>query len=215
MGCLYDHEGKICRLSPSYQQSPLSLRFSSPYTWRKNGSVHHKYCSSKTSRHGRRPWGSAPFAAARVQLNGAKGDLKTSLCCHMWFVYHKIQRVTVFRLVTETQDLPCIFSWHQPKQERASPGERRQCWIKSVSANEGLFPGVSALDCPVNTSCPHKKAVLLFSWSFSQHIGCNSLLCFCSLILNWWCDPLDFTRYNSGHSVWWDSEPRAPLPHWN
>lgn len=92
---------------------------------------------------------------------------------------------------------------------------RKETTLDKVCLCKGrsLFPGVSALHCPVNMSCPHKKAALLFSWSLSQHIGCNSLLCFCSLILNRWCDPLDFTRYNFCHSMMglWTMWSSAPL----
>lgn len=42
-------------------------------------------------------WDTVPFAAARVPLNGGKGDLKTSPCFHVWFVCHQVQIATVFR----------------------------------------------------------------------------------------------------------------------
>lgn len=79
----------------------------------------------------------------------------------------------------------------------------------------GVFVGVSSLCYPVNMSHPHKETALLFSWTPSQHIGCNSLLCFHSLVSNWWRAPLAFIRYDFGHPVWWRSKPRGSLPHWS
>lgn len=72
-----------------------------------------------------------------------------------------------------------------------------------------FFVSVSSLHCPVNVSHPHKEAALLFSWSLSQHIGCNSSLCFCSLVLNRWRTPLVFIRYNFCHLIWWEPEPHC------
>lgn len=141
---------------------------------------------------------------------------KTSLCCHMWFVYHKVQIVTVFRVVTEAHAGPALHLLLAPAKTGMCQRRRKETALeKACLCKKNGLCFLVFLHYPVNTSCAQKKAALLFSWSLSQHIGCNSLLCFRSLILNWWCDPLNFTRYNFGQSVWWDFEPHGPLLQWN
>lgn len=106
-----------------------------------------------------------------------------------------------------------------PAKTRTHQSRRKTTTLDKLSLCKWRSPfflvGVFSLHCPVNVSHPHKETALLFSWSPSQHIGCNSLLCFCSFVLNRWRAPLVFIRYNFCCPIWWGSGPCDPLPHWS
>lgn len=185
---------------------------------KKTGSVHHKYLSSKTSK---QSMGRGPGLSSRCCSQGLikwwKSRLENlNLLLYMVCVSqsreryslqvcHKIPGPPLHLLLA-----PAKTCMHQSRRKKTTLDKVSLCKWRSL-----FLVGVSSFHCPVNMSHPHKEAALLFSWSASQHVGCNSLLCFCSLVLNRWRAPLVFIRYNFCHPIWWGSEPCDPLPHWS
>ena len=157
---------------------------------KKAGSVHHKYCSSKTSKQsmGRGP-GVSSLCCSQGLIKCWKRRLENLtllvyvICVsqsrerHSLQGCHKIPGPPLHLLLA-----PAKMCMHQPRRKKTTPSKVSLCKWRSLSSLLVFLHSIVQL----MVSRPHKEAALLFSWSLSQHIGCNSLLCFCSLVLNRW-----------------------------
>lgn len=152
-------------------------------------------------------------AAGRVELTGRKEDLnRWALAMHDLCI---IKRSTVFRAITKFQDIFCTFSWHQPAEACTCPGGRRQHWIRSRSANEGLAvsDGVSSLHCPVNVSSIQRSSFAVFLECFPARWLQFSAL-FSVPCSERWCAPRSSSDITC-RPIWWWSEQHDAFPHWS
>lgn len=193
VGHLHTHQVKRMQAFCSLPASPFSLlllKFLFHSCWEKCWVCASQTLSSRTSKQSmRRRLGLCSLCCSQGLIDWWKRALKSlALLLHVICVSQSRELQTSGPLQGPKTSSAPVFgtsqTGHALVQEEEDNARSGHSLKIKVSFFFFFFLTVFLHSIVLLMSHPHREAALLFSWSPSQHTGCNSLLCFCSLVLN-------------------------------